>query len=80
MIAPPPPEQQQLDPAILDRLERMGVPADLIDTAVHQHELEQQQAQATGPGEQAARIRAPAPNTDAAAMAGRRHAAAGRSA
>jgi hypothetical protein len=40
----------------------MGVPADLIDTAVQQHELEQQQAQATGPGEQG-RIRGWEPNT-----------------
>jgi hypothetical protein len=76
-IAPPPPQEQQLDPKILDRLERMGVPADLIDTAVHQHEFEQQQAQATGPGEQgpdpampANPDAPPAPSSDAQAMAG----------
>jgi hypothetical protein len=76
-IAPPPPQQEQLDPKILDRLERMGVPADLIDTAVHQHEFEKQQAQATGPGEQgpdpampANPDAPPAPSSDAQAMAG----------
>lgn len=45
LIAPPQPQAPQLDPAILDRLERMGVPADLIDTALQQQQLEEAQAQ-----------------------------------
>lgn len=69
-IAPPPPQEPQLSPKVLERLEAMGVDPEVLNDAVEQQRFEEQQAQEPSgqtpepdnPGAQ--------PSPDALAMAG----------